>query len=442
MQKKSSRARRSPPYRRTAAPALRLPRNWVPLGFSCLFAGALGTTAGAQEALQSALSFDAIRQTQANAPTESPPGQPHLGPVQLTLGAVSGVSFNDNINLSQNDTQSDTILNAGLNLGAVWPATQQSQLNFSTLLGYDYYLYHPVNNYVNIAPGSVLNWNFLLDEWTLTLYDQFSYTRSVSTVASVSNTTGIPLLDNTIGLRAQWQPEHWQVQLGYSYNNNISDAAAYDYLTSASDYLFAQGAWRFANATQLGLEASTSITQYTQKIQPNNTSYSLGPYLQWQLTKAISNSLRGGWTYYSFDATPGQRASTLSSYYFGLDLTHQLTEFVSQTLSAQRSVSAGINSGSAYNEQLTVNYGVNWSATPWLHLGLNLSYEKGQQPANQFSFNNLEHYDRYGISPAISYQITKKLSGSLSYSFWDKNSNINGNSYKQDTLNLQLQYAF
>jgi len=380
-----------------------------------------------------------------------PPSQTHLGPVQLSLGAYSGVELDNNINLTQNNPQSDAIFSAGLNLGAFWPATGQSQLNLSSGMGYAYYLRHPNDNYWDLAPGSALNWIVVLDDWTLTLFDQFSYTHNVTAVASVSNVSGIPIVDNTIGLRAQWQPDHWQIELGYSYNNHFSDQAAFDYLNNASDYFFVRGAWRFADQTQLGLEASTSITQYSQNRQSNNidqaaqsdnTSYSLGPYLQWQATKFISNSIRGGWTAYSFAATPGQRASTLSSYYYGLNLNHQLTRFVSQSLSVQRTISLGINSGSAYTEQLTVEYGVNWSATQWLGLGLNLTYEKGQQPTSGVSTSNVENYDRYGISPGISYQLTKRLSGNLSYNFWDRNSNFNGNSYKQEILNLQLQYVF
>jgi hypothetical protein len=447
MPKKNSHRGRPMPFRWRTEAALRFARPWpprffIPFGIGCLFAGASVTRVDAQDALQSALSLDSILQAQQNSSTEIPPGQPRLGPVQLSLGVYSGVQYNNNINLAQYNPQSDVILGNGVNLGAFWPVTALSELNFSSAVGYNYYLEHPNQSYVNVAPGSALNWSVLLEEWTLTLYDQFSYTHNVNTIASVSNTYGIPAFNNIVGLRGEWQPDHWDVQLGYSYVSYISDAAAYDYLNNNADNFFARGAWRFADATQLGLEASSAITKYSHVTEPDSTSYSLGPYLQWQVTKAINNSLRGGWTYYSFDATPFQPASTLNSYYFGLDLSHQLTKYVSQTFSAERDVSLGFNTGGAYTQQFTAIYGVQWSATPWLNLMLNLTYEKGQQPLSGTSTMNTENYDRYGVSPGISYQLTQKLSGSLSYSFWDKSSNVNGNSYQQDTLSLQLQYRF
>ena len=415
---------------------------FVPLGFGCLLAGVCVGPVEAQDALQSALSINSILQAQENRPGESPPGQPHLGPVQLSYGVYSGVQFNDNINLAQNNAQTDVILDDGLSFGAFWPATAQSQLNFNSGIGYNYYLRHPNDSYWNLAPGSTFNWSVLLEDWTLTIYDQFNYTHNVTQVASVSNVSGIPIFDNSAGLQGQWQPDHWLVVLGYSYDNYFSNEALYDYLNNFSDNFFARGAWRFANATQLGVEASSAITQFSKNIQPDSTSYSLGPYLQWQVTKAISNSLRGGWTYYSFASTPMQPSGNLSSYYFGLDLNHRLTQFVSQSLSAQRSTSLGINSGSDYSQQYTVNYGVHWFATQWLRVDLNLTYENGQQPVNGISTQNVENYQRYGVNPGLFYQITKRLSGTLGYSFWDKNSTIDGNSYKQNTVNFQLQYNF
>jgi hypothetical protein len=435
------------PFRWRTEAALRFARPWprrffIPLGIGCLFAGAWATRVDAQDALQNALDLDAILQAQLNSSTEIPPGQPHLGPLQLSLGAFSGAQYNNNINLTQYNPQRDVILANGVNLGAVWPVTVLSELNFSSAVGYNHYLEHPNQSYVNVAPGSVLNWSVLLEEWTLTAYDQFSYTRSVNTVASVSNTYGIPAFNNNVGLRGEWQPEHWDVQLGYSYDSYISDAAAYDYLNNNADNFFARSAWRFADATQLGLEVSSAITQYSHATEPDSTSYSLGPYLQWQVTKTISNSLRGGWTYYSFDTTPFQPASTLSSYYLGLDLNHQLTKYVSQTFSAERDVSLGFNTGSAFTQQFTVIYGLQWAATPWLNLMLNLTYEKGQQPLNGISSGNTENYDRYGISPGITYQFTEKLSGSVNFNFWDKSSSVNGNGYQQEMVGLQLQYHF
>ncbi len=254
-----------------------------------------------------------------------------------------------------------------MNLGVSWPATSLSTLQFSSQVGYNFYLRHPADDYLQISPGSALTWMFLLDDWSLTFFDQLGYSRNVISVAAVSNVSGIPILNNTLGLRAQWQSGQWQLQTGYSYNDYLSTAAEFNYLDNASQYFFARGAWLFAGDAQLGLEASTSITDYSHQTQSDSTSYSVGPYLEWNVIHSLHVSLHGGPTIYVFAANAsGQASSSLSSYYVNLDLTHQLTAFISEELSVDKSVSLGYGMGTAYTELLNTSYMVHWSAKPWL----------------------------------------------------------------------------
>jgi len=425
------------------------------LGVGCLLAGMLlsGTSAHAQDALVSALGLDSA--LGHNNGLNNPPGgllppQSHLGPVDFTLGASAGVQANDNINLTQNDAQPDTIINAGMYLNLVWAAAEQSELSFNISAGYAKYLAHPVNDQASIAPGSVLSWKISFEDGSLTFFDQFSDSQAVITEASVSGVGTLPRIDNTIGTRAEWQPGRWLFDLGYSHDNFFSDDAAYQYLNRASEYFFLRGAHRLVEDTQLGLEASAGFTTYEQAIQSNNRNFSAGPYLEWQLTHFLNVSARGGYTLYVFDANSGgQAAQNLNSYYINLNLTHQLTQSISQTLSVARDISPGFNRGNNYTEQLTASYSVNWQATDHLGLLLNLTYEDGNQPLTSeintplgpLLFSQTEDYSRVGISPAISYQFTHKLAGTLTGAHWERMSNLN-ESYQNNTLTVQLNYTF
>ena len=414
----------------------------------------LGTTSSrAQEALFSALGLDSALE-QHNASNYPPGGLPrpqsHCGPVDFTLGVYLGVEENDNINLTQNGTEGDTILHSGLTVGFDWPAAEQSQLTFNASVGYDKYLEHPVNDNLEIAPGSVLSWKIAFEDGSATLFDQFSDAQSAISEASVSGVSNLPRIDNTAGVRAEWQPGRWLFELGCSYDNFFSDDAAYQFLNRSSEYFFFRGAHRLAGDTQLGLEASASLTRYEQAIQSNNTSFSVGPYLEWQLTHFIKISARGGYTFYAFDSNgAGQPAQNLGSYYGSLELTHQLTEFISQRLSIERDISLGLNRGDNYTEQLTASYSVNWQATGHLALDLSLTYEDGNQPltgeirtpVGQMLSSQTENYSRFGVSPGISYQFTRKLAGSLACAHWERMSNLN-TSYRDNSLTMQLSYAF
>ncbi len=75
--------------------------------------------AHAQQALTSAFSLDAVIRAQSttNPVIVLPPDQPHLGPVQLTLGAYSRISLDDNINLASTNLESDAIVAEGVEPG-------------------------------------------------------------------------------------------------------------------------------------------------------------------------------------------------------------------------------------------------------------------------------------------------------------------------------------
>jgi hypothetical protein len=418
-------------------------------GIGCLVAGTLLTTsaAHAQDALLSELSLYASPVSTSN-PAPPPPDALHLGPVQLTLGAYTGVEANDNINTAQTRQQSDLILHDGLNLGFIWPATAQSSISFYSSVGYAKYLEHPDNDRFEIEPGSALTWQMSFEDGSVTFSDQFSDSQAVISEASVSGLSKLPRIDNTIGVRTDWQPGRWLLEAGYSHDTYFSDDATFEYLNRNSEYFFLRAGHRIIEDTQLGVEASASLTDYEIHLQSNNTSYSIGPYLEWKITDSLSVSARGGYTMYAFDANgPLEPAQNLSSYYASVDLTDQLTQFISQKLSVERDISLGYNQGNNYTEQLTASYFVNWAATTHLALNLNLTYEVGNQPLTipifeGVSFTETENYNRVGISPGLSYQFTTKLGGSLNFAHWERTSNISGNGYQNNILTLQLNYSF
>ena len=127
MSKKAGRAKKSTLGRRNVR------RPWlISLGLGCWLW--TDPNARAQEALLSALSLDSVVHAQTtNTPVARPPDLPHIGPVQLLLGAYSSLAFDDNINLSQKNPQSDAIIGTGLDLGFSWLATGQSELLLAQL---------------------------------------------------------------------------------------------------------------------------------------------------------------------------------------------------------------------------------------------------------------------------------------------------------------------
>jgi len=411
-----------------------------------------GVRATAQEALRSSLAYDQAVPPRQNEVVNPEPDQPHLGPAQLTLGAYTSVDYMDNVFYTQSNPQSDFILHAGVTTGIFWPLTTLSDITLNTGIGYAHYLKSSQNDYVEVTPNSVLNWNISLDDVVFTFYDQFSYTESVVTQPALVGTATFPIFDNTAGARVNWTPNQWLFQAGYSYDDYVPESPAFNYLERTSDYFFVRGAWRFAENTQAGLEASDSLTSYTVASQSGNSSVSVGPYAEWQITQAIHATIRGGPTFYFFDSSgAANQGSSLGSYYFGLQISHQLTDFLSHQISINREVSLGLNQGGNYSEQLTGTYSVSLALTQNIGLTVNASYVHGTQtfqnlvpvfPGFGLLLNQTENFDQYSMGPAVSWQATKKFSTSLSYNYYVRDSNLPARGYIENSFSMKLNYAF
>ncbi len=175
-------------------------------------------------------------------------------------------------------------------------------------------------------------------------------------MASVSNVSGIPIVDNTLGMRAQWQPGSWLFEAGYSYDNYFSTSSQYNYLNNNSDYFFTRGAWVFSEHGQLGLEGSTSLTYFSHPPQMNNIGYSVGPYLEWQPDRFITVTLHGGPTTFlcvcrQAQPRPGAKQFDLLLCEPGCDPSNN-DFFDCRIARPIVSVNLGINSGTAYTEPI------------------------------------------------------------------------------------------
>jgi hypothetical protein len=415
---------------------------WVP-GAVLLMAGSVR----AQEALRSYLEVDAAIAPQPglqpNLPVMLRPDRSHLGPVDFTLGIYSGVKFDDNINLVQDQPDADVIISAGLDLDLAWQATDSSLLKFAAKIGYAKYLEHSVHDALELSPDSALSWDIGFADGGFTFFDQFSYSRQVITEPAVSGIASLPIFSNTVGARARWQPDKWSFEITLSHEDLLSDADTFQYLDRSSQYALVRVARRFAEETRAGFEASAGVTDYKLPIQPDSTSYSVGPFAEWQVTKFLRTTIRGGPTFYKFDSqSSAGGANNLGSYYLGWNLDYQMTDYVRHQIDIERDVRLGVNEGNKYIEQFTANYNVQWAITQQCGLGFGLVYEQGSQPLTNFFFPVTENFDRIGLNPSVSWHLTQKLFASLSYWHWSRTSNLPGRGYAENSLALGFNFTF
>lgn len=117
-----------------------------------------------QEALRSAMELDQTIAAYTNGPVALTPNIHHWGPVPFTVGAYAGTTYDDNINEAQDNPESDIVLSAGVNLGASWAPTGQSQLQLGTGIGYIRYLKNTQNSGLSVTPDSAVTYAVVLKE--------------------------------------------------------------------------------------------------------------------------------------------------------------------------------------------------------------------------------------------------------------------------------------
>ena len=325
---------------------------------------------------------------------------------------------------------------------AVWPATKDSVISFGMGVGYRKYMDNSNLDGVTVTPDSELAWDIPIEDWLITLHDRINYSQDVISQGGLSGAAQFPRLENTIGVNAQWLPAQYLFEVGYDHYNFISDSSGFDYLSRSSEQFHARLAYRFAEITRVGLEASGSLTDYDEPTQGDNQSLSFGPYVDWQLLRDFRLTLRGGFVKYFLE--PGLGAtntiSDLDSYYFGVSAMHQLTDFVTHSLSVDRSVQQGINQGSGASERLNFSYNASWAFHRKASLSVGPYYERGREA----QFGVVEDYDRYGASIGIGYRPTDHFSLGLSYRYTNKDSDytVQNRDYEQNSVAFSANYQF
>lgn len=399
--------------------------------------------ASAQEALRTAVSADRALAAEPPSSVRGPDGM-RWGPVQFSAGVSLSVEYDDNIRSQADDPIRDGVIRPRADLGVIWPITETSSLTAGLGVGYAFYADHSEFDYLEISPLSAVSYSVSIQDLVLTVYDQISYTGDVLDQPELTGTARYPRLDNTVGLRAAYSFADYLVQGGYAYYRYWAFDNDYDYLERGSHQFFARGAYLVAERTQVGLEGTVSLTEFAYSDRNDYDSFSFGPYVDWAILDSLTLGARGGYVIYSYKETapvpPGQDPSSWyldnqNSWYVGLDLRHQLTEYISHTLSAVRDVSSGINA--QYVERFNLTYGIGWQMTDAWDVSLGVGYDRGTEQG-QFA----ENYDRVGFNAGVGYQITQGLRAALAYRYFNRTSDAGNRTYDRNVVSLSAAYRF
>ena len=407
--------------------------------FSILFALICLTPAvRAQEAVRPSLAGEAAAEARRQS-IEQIPYNLLLGPVRFRFSVTTGVEYNDNINLAETDKQDDLIFRPQLNIDAIWPVTQLNTLRLDLGFGYAFYINHPNadTNGVLISPGSQLAFDIFVQDFRINFHDRFSLQQDPVAQIQLSNVVDYGRFENTAGVSVLWDLNKAVLTFGYDHYAYVSTTNAFSYLDRNAEELTLSAYFALTSTTGAGLETSAVFNYFDQPVLNDSISYSIGPFVETQLTNYLKLRASAGYQFINFDSG-GSVGDTKdgSDFYANLLLSHRINAAISQTLAAGHESQLGVNSN--FVRLNYVRHTATWNIINHVLLATEAFYEDGDDSGGLFS----EHIQRYGGAATVGYQLTPHVTLGLRYQYTQKQSDLPLRDYKQNRVSFDGTYSF
>jgi hypothetical protein len=397
------------------------------------------------------------------AAAQQPHGNLNLGGVYFNLQAYVEAEYNDNINYSNANRQSDIILRPGFQIGSSYQVTQLNTLSLDLGISAQEYLFHSslssYNTFADISPSSQLAYTIIVDNFTIKVYDSFSY--SVQPNNAVAYNTSSNTFVYSIAQYARFMN---QIGFNVDWNLNrvVAYAGAYRYDVFPTDASFdTLRRWQYTALAGVRVIVSPSVTAgfgatfttntYSENFNNNSDSWYLGPTLVWQPNSTWTFNTSVGYIYYDFQnqgnvtGTNGD-TSEPSTFVGSASVTQQINAKMTQGVTVSRTSNFGYVSNTldinraAYTYQW--EFRPKWTANFWAY------YEEGKASggtvvvSSQAGATQPEDYHKWAVSPGVQYQLNQNATLYANYEYTVNNSNIPVQTFNRNRIIIGLRYQF
>ena len=399
------------------------------------------TMAPAQEALRSLPAGDASAAAR-RAQEAAMPYTFALNDLRVLVAPSVAFTWNDNVNVAENNAQQDFIVSPSVQLAASYPVSQQNLLSLNVGAGYDQYLTHDEYSTLFLQSGTALSFDVYVKDFWINLHDHAQYVRGSGQPgqqAEVANTAEYNTIDNMAGLNVTWDVNTVMLSAGYDHEDVISGTQQFDYLNRSTELLFTKAGFRVLPKVAAGAEATAAFTRYARAVFNDNNGYSAGLYADWQPGQYFRLQARAGFCTYLFRHTSRSiQTGDLNSWYVDVKLRHEIAKAFGYSLDAGHQANLGIEADAV--EAWYVRPNIHWTAFKQLELTAFFDYEHGRQGVANVAGNLTENYDWWGMGIGASYEFMKNLTVSLNYRLTLRSSNDADRSYDQNLVSLAFTY--
>lgn len=372
------------------------------------------------------------------------------GPVKMLFNASMGAQYNSNVNVSDQNPESDLILQPRVGVGVYWPISKLNKLRLNVQVGYDFYMQHPDlgGNVIIVDPSTEFIFNLFVNvpNLKITFFERPSVSVNPVDDATLSNAANYAMFFNTAGVDVTWDLN--DVQLGIGYSNFFAysignDADTFNYLNRMVNQLYGDASLLVLPYLRVGIEGSFANTTYFEGSNPgvnalnDSNGFTLGLFVEGKISQYVDYTSGVGWQIVDFDESNNPANTGNSSKpYFYLTLDNTLNKYYSHRITV--GYESAPSSQANFVDLFYAQYGFNWMLIRDWSLGGTVYYQNGQSSGGP----NAENFDRVGGSLSLNYQASKHWVFSIYCGLTGKTSNLSNGSYNQQIVGLNATYNF
>lgn len=384
-----------------------------------------------------------------------------LGNFRFGLAMGIGIEWNDNINLSETNRESDFIFRPIINIESSWRLSDLNTLRFNVGLSYAKYFDHSEldSDGVLISPTSELSLTFFVSNVKFTVRDRLSYQEDTYDVPQLSGRSIYQRWENQAGIEMDWQASQtFDLSLGYDHYNLWTKGEDFSLQDRSIDTVFLKPGFQINPAIKIGINASASYINFDSDDRADGTGLLVGPYIEWQITEYTNLYLEGGYQMLNFDGASDFNNAAIdqlnlsdvdadsvrrilqdnedsNNFYIKFEINNRPSEFFRHRLSYSHTAEVGF--ASDFYEIDHVEYNADWKITEHAEVGPSVFYEYYTS-----SGSLAEEAQRFGAALGIRYHFNNSLTLGLDYRYIWKDSNLQGADYYQNVAFLSLYYKF
>lgn len=393
-----------------------------------------------------------------SAPAASAQGMMRLGNMYFNLQAYFEAEYNDNINYSNANRQSDIILRPGFQIGSSYQITQLNTLSLDLGISYQQYLFHSslssYNTFASVSPASQLAYTIIVDNFTIKLYDAFSYAVQPNNAIGYNSSSGNFVLSvsqygrftNQIGFNVDWNLDRKILYAG-AYRYDVFPTSSDFNSLRSTQYTGLVGArYIISPSVTLGIGLTYTTNSYSVNFNNNSGSWFVGPSIVWQPNSKWTINASGGYIFYSFQNTGTNGDTSQPSTGVGqVSITQQINSKMSHGLTVSRTSTFGYVSNTLDINRISYQY--QWQFRPKWTFNFWTYYEDGQASGGNVTtgVSNqtvVQNYHKWALSPGFEYQLNPNATLYGSYEYTDNISDISVQTYNRNKILIGLRYQF